>query len=182
MMTRGSRWRAGLTTAVVVALLMAACGGEDGTRAPASHVVGDLATAARWANEQGESAPSPASLRPVQAGAFPIVIEVVETGSRFVPYEHFVDDGGVPTRGNFFETDGYLYQRGTLTCTDGTCDGVVYDEQGVPSPEFPDKIIGSWTCYGTEVADAAATMTGGLARPPRCSTWMLWWRAHGRGE
>ena len=39
---------------------------------------------------------------------------------------------------NYFITDGYVYEPGTLTCTDGVCDGVVYDDAGTPSPEFPD--------------------------------------------
>ncbi len=89
-----------------------------------------------------------------------LTVEVAETGSRFVPDEHFVDAGGVPTRGNYFVTDGYLYQRGTLTCADGTCDGVVYDGEGTPSPEFPDRLLGTWTCYGTHTEDAATTSSG----------------------
>jgi hypothetical protein len=89
-----------------------------------------------------------------------LTVEVAETGSRFVPDEHFVDVDGVPTRGNYFITDGYLYEPGTLTCTDGVCDGVVYDDAGMPSPEFPDRLLGSWTCYGTHTADAATTASG----------------------
>jgi hypothetical protein len=152
---RARRWRAAVGPAIVVALLVA-CGGGEAT------------------TEQRQSGRSPRSLRPDRAGARPIVVEVVETGSRSVHDEHLVD-GGVSTRASFFETDGYLYERGTLTCTDGTCDGVVYDELGVPSPEFPDRLIGSWTCYGTEVAEAVAAVTGRPRRPPSCSTWVLWW-------
>ena len=91
-----------------------------------------------------------------------LTVEVAETGSRFVPDEHFVDADGVPTRGNYFITDGYLYEPGTLTCTDGVCDGVVYDDAGTPSPEFPDRLLGGWTCYGTHTADAATTTSGPL--------------------
>ena len=39
-------------------------------------------------------------------------MEVAETGSQFTPDEHFVHDNGVPTRGNHFITDGYVYQPG----------------------------------------------------------------------
>jgi hypothetical protein len=89
-----------------------------------------------------------------------LTVEVAETGSRFVPDEHFVDADGVPTRGNYFVTDGYLYEPGTLTCADGTCNGVVYDGEGIPSPEFPDQLVGTWTCYGTHTEDAATTPSG----------------------
>jgi hypothetical protein len=89
-----------------------------------------------------------------------LTVEVAETGSRFVPDEHFVDAEGVPTRGNYFVTDGYLYEPGTLTCTDGSCNGVVYADDGSPSPQFPDQLLGTWTCYGTHTEDAATTSTG----------------------
>ena len=42
------------------------------------------------------------------------------------------------------------------------CNGVVYDDEGNPTPEFPDRLIGTWTCYGTHTADAAATTAGPL--------------------
>jgi hypothetical protein len=90
------------------------------------------------------------------------VVEVAETGSRFVPDPDLVDAGGVPTRGNYFVTEGYLYRQGTVTCSDGACNGVVYDAEGNPSPEFPDRVIGSWTCYGTHTEDAATTTSGPL--------------------
>ena len=48
-----------------------------------------------------------------------LTVEVAETGSQFTPDEHFVDDNGVPTRGNYFITDGYLYDPGTLTAPTG---------------------------------------------------------------
>ncbi len=102
----------------------------------------------------------PAELGATDQHSATLTVEVAETGSRFVPDEHFVDDGGVPTRGNYFVTEGYLYEPGTLTCADGTCDGVVYDSSGSPSPEFPDRLVGTWTCYGTHTEDAATTSTG----------------------
>jgi hypothetical protein len=87
-----------------------------------------------------------------------MTIEVAEIGSRYVLD---VAEGEQPGRGTTFVTEGYLYPAGTLTCTDGACDGVVYDADGVPSPEFPDEVIGSWTCYGTFTEDATTT-TGPL--------------------
>lgn len=87
-------------------------------------------------------------------------VEVAETGSRFVIDPDVIDDEGLPQRGNDFVTEGYVYEAGTLTCTDGVCDGVVYDADGTPSPEFPDRLIGTWTCWGTHTEDAATTTSG----------------------
>ncbi|MGH9117895.1 MAG: hypothetical protein ACRD0A_08460 [Acidimicrobiales bacterium] len=44
------------------------------------------------------------------------MVEVAETGSRFVSYPDLVDAGGVPTRGNYFVTEGYIYRQGAPTC------------------------------------------------------------------
>ncbi|MGB3685678.1 MAG: hypothetical protein WA991_07650 [Ornithinimicrobium sp.] len=89
-------------------------------------------------------------------------VEVAEVGSRFVTDPDVVDADGIPARGNDFVTEGYVYQEGTLTCTDGVCDGVVYDADGVASPEFPDRVIGTWTCWGTHTEDAATTTSGAI--------------------
>jgi len=89
-------------------------------------------------------------------------VEVAETGSRFVPGATPVDADGNPTRGNFFVTEGYIYEPGTLTCADDACNGVIYDEAGIASPEFPDAVIGTWTCYGTHTEDSATTTTGSI--------------------
>lgn len=89
-----------------------------------------------------------------------LTVEVAETGSRFVPDPTVVDADGNPTRGNYFVTEGYIYEAGTLTCADSACDGVIYDEAGVPSPEFPDAVLGTWTCYGVHTEDAATATSG----------------------
>lgn len=89
-------------------------------------------------------------------------VEVAEIASRIVTDPDVVDADGLPTRGNFFVTEGYLYPQGTVTCEHGACNGVVYDAEGQPSPQFPDKVIGRWTCYGTFVEDFASTTTGPL--------------------
>jgi len=89
-------------------------------------------------------------------------IEVAETGSRFAPDLDFLDDGGNPLRGGYFVTEGYIYESGTLTCADGSCNGVLYDEAGNASPEFPDSVIGTWTCYGVHVEDAATLESGAI--------------------
>ena len=86
-----------------------------------------------------------------------LTVEVTETGSRFAPDPSLADADGNPTRGASFVTEGYIYEAGTLTCADDACDGVVYDEAGVPSPEFPGAVLGTWTCYGVFTEDATAT-------------------------
>ena len=167
-MKRTSRPKA---VAMAVALLtLSACGGKnfaERAAAPARGADGEaLAEMIRYAGEHELTGLSPASLVAIPTGGSrtgrTIRLEVAETGSRFVPDEHFVDAAGVPTRGNYFVTDGYLYRPGTLTCVDGACNGVIFNAEGNPTPEFPERLIGTWTCYGTHTADAATTTTGPL--------------------
>jgi hypothetical protein len=82
-------------------------------------------------------------------------LEVAEIGSRYVL--DLAEGQTQPVRGTTFITEGYLYPEGTLSCNDDACDGVVYDAAGVPSPEFPDKVVGMWTCYGTTLEEGAVT-------------------------
>jgi hypothetical protein len=89
-----------------------------------------------------------------------MTVEVAEIGSRFIP--DLAEGGTVPRRGTTFVTEGYIYPEGTLTCADGVCNGVVYDAAGNPSPEFPDEVIGTWTCYGSFTEDAETASTGPL--------------------
>lgn len=84
-------------------------------------------------------------------------IEVAENGTRFLPDAEPVDADGIPLYGGEFITQGYIYPEGTLTCdSDNNCNGVNSDG----SPEFPDKVIGLWTCRGWHVNDGATTTTG----------------------
>lgn len=82
-------------------------------------------------------------------------VEVAEYGSRFFPDSSMADADGNPTRGAWFVTEGYIYEADTLTCVDGVCNGVLYDEMGNPSPEFPEAVLGTWHCAGTHLEDAA---------------------------
>ena len=66
--------------------------------------------------------------------------DVAESGPRFVFDEAPILESGLPAYGNSFVTQGFIYPHGTL---DGT-NGVFADG----SPEFPDKVIGEWTCRG----------------------------------
>ncbi len=80
-------------------------------------------------------------------------VDVAEDGTRFVFDQNgpLLDDG-YPDYGNGFVTQGYLYPAGTI----GESDGVLADG----SPEFPDLVIGNWTCWGYFVGDGADTTDG----------------------
>ena len=86
-------------------LALSACGDHVGDRAAGSAAGvdgGDVAAIAGDARERGLSGLSPDSHTSVAASESEarrtIKVEVAETGSRFVPDEHFVDAAGVPTR------------------------------------------------------------------------------------
>jgi len=79
--------------------------------------------------------------------------DVAEDMTRFAydPDNTFEEDG-MPAHGSYFVTQGYIYPAGTLNGSNGVnMDG---------SPEFPDQVIGSWTCYGTFIGDGAHATTG----------------------
>ncbi len=82
-----------------------------------------------------------------------IAVDVAEDGTRFVFDENGpLLDNGLPDYGNGFVTQGYIYPAGTLNETNGVlADG---------SPEFPDQVIGRWTCYGYFIGDGADTTEG----------------------
>jgi hypothetical protein len=93
---------------------------------------------------------------PGGAAAERLRLEVAENGGRFSFDEEPVFADGLPAYGNAFVTEGYLYPPGTLTCEEGGCNGVLADG----SPEFPDLVLGTWTCWGTHVGDGAHTESG----------------------
>lgn len=78
--------------------------------------------------------------------------DVAEDATRFVFAPEPVHDDGMPAYGNAFVTQGYIYPEGTL---DGS-NGVLADG----SPEFPDQVLGEWTCRGWFIGDGAHTTTG----------------------
>ncbi len=81
-----------------------------------------------------------------------MTVEVAEDGTRFVFDEAPVLGNGFPAYGNGFVTQGYIYPAGTLDGTNGV------NPDG--SPEFPDRVIGEWTCWGYFVGDGADTTEG----------------------
>ena len=94
--------------------------------------------------------------RVAQVGTTPgkLAVEVAEDPARFVFHGDLLFDDGMPQYGTPFITQGYIYPAGTL---DGT-NGVLADG----SPEFPDKVLGDWTCYGWLVGDGMHTTSGPL--------------------
>lgn len=81
-----------------------------------------------------------------------IEVDIAEDGTRFVIDDSPVFDDGFPAYGNPFITQGYIYPAGTLTTSNGV------NPDG--SPEFPDRVIGEWTCSGYFIADGAHTTEG----------------------
>lgn len=88
----------------------------------------------------------------VAAAGETLEFDVAENASRFAFDEEPVFDDGMPAYDNSFVTQGYIYPHGTLEDGNGVrADG---------SPEFPDKVIGTWTCRGWFVGDGAHTESG----------------------
>ena len=79
-------------------------------------------------------------------------VDIAENGRRFVFDEAPVFDDGMPAYGNPFVTQGYIYPAGTLSASNGV------NPDG--SPEFPDKVIGEWSCEGYFIGDGAHTTEG----------------------
>jgi hypothetical protein len=81
-----------------------------------------------------------------------IEVEVAEDGNRFIFGKERLFSDGMPQYGSPFVTQGYVYPKGTLNGSNGVLpDG---------SPEFPDLVIGEWTCFGWMIGDGAHTTTG----------------------
>lgn len=92
-----------------------------------------------------------ASQQAAQAGE-PMEFEVAEDGTRFVFDDLNLHEDGMPAYGSAFVTQGYIYPVGTLNGTNGVL------ENG--EAEFPDLVLGTWTCYGWMIGDGAHTTTG----------------------
>lgn len=79
-------------------------------------------------------------------------VEVAEDGNRFLFDDLNLHDDGMPAYGSAFVTQGYIYPVGTLNGTNGVLAN--------GEPEFPDQVLGEWTCYGWMIGDGAHTITG----------------------
>lgn len=82
----------------------------------------------------------------------PLRFEVAEDGNRFLFDDLNLHDDGMPAYGSAFVTQGYIYPVGTLNGTNGVLAN--------GEPEFPDQVLGEWTCYGWMIGDGAHTTTG----------------------
>lgn len=79
--------------------------------------------------------------------------DVAEDMTRFAfDPDHTFEEDGMPAHGSYFVTQGYIYPEGTLDSSNGV------NPDG--SPEFPGKVIGTWTCYGSFIGDGAHATTG----------------------
>lgn len=78
--------------------------------------------------------------------------EVAEDGNRFIFDDLNLFEDGMPAYGSAFVTQGYIYPVGTLNGSNGVLDN--------GDPEFPDQVLGEWTCYGWMIGDGAHTATG----------------------
>jgi hypothetical protein len=87
-----------------------------------------------------------------QAAAEVLVFEIAENPTRLVFDDSPLHEDGFPAYGNEFISQGYIYPEGTLNGSNGVL------ENG--DPEFPDKVIGEWTCRGWHVGDGGHTTTG----------------------
>lgn len=81
-----------------------------------------------------------------------IHFDVAESGSKFSFDEAPLLPSGFPAYGNAFVTQGYIYPAGTLAADDGV------NPNG--SPEFPEKVIGEWTCRGYFIGNGFETVSG----------------------
>jgi hypothetical protein len=81
--------------------------------------------------------------------------EVAEDGSRFTWNGEPSLTDGLPDQDATYITQGYIYPEGTLNGSNGVlADG---------SPEFPDKVLGQWSCYGWYV---------GAGKPDQTAPWI----------
>ncbi len=93
------------------------------------------------------------------AGWYQVVeFEIAEDATRFAfDDQHVFAENGFPAYGNAFITQGYIYEKGTLSAdANGNFNGVNPDG----SAEFPNELIGEWTCRGWFVGDGFGTVTG----------------------
>ncbi len=81
--------------------------------------------------------------------------DVAEDGTRFTWNGDPALIDGLPDRDTTYITQGYIYPEGTLNGSNGVlADG---------SPEFPDKVLGQWSCYGWYV---------GAGKPDQTAPWI----------
>jgi hypothetical protein len=63
-----------------------------------------------------------------------------------------------PMFGDYFMQEGLIYEGGTLAANCVGGDGCGLNPDG--TAEFPEAVIGKWTCYGSFVGNGGATVEG----------------------
>ena len=63
-----------------------------------------------------------------------------------------------PVFGDYFMQEGLIYEGGTLAANCVGGDGCGLNPDG--TAEFPETVIGKWTCYGSFVGNGGATVEG----------------------
>jgi hypothetical protein len=84
-------------------------------------------------------------------------VDVVADCNRFTS-EGVGHPNASPVFGDFFMQEGLIYEGGTLEANCAGGDGCGLNPDG--TPEFPDAVIGKWTCYGSFVGNGIATAEG----------------------
>jgi hypothetical protein len=133
-------------SALLAALPVLALAGAAVVDAP----TGESTTAPAAAPASAMSMDEAIALIEVEDGV--LRFDMAEDMTRFAWSERPVHDDGQPAYGNAYITQGYIYPAGTLTASNGV------NPDG--SPEFPDRVLGEWTCRGWHVGDGAHTETG----------------------
>ncbi len=85
-----------------------------------------------------------------RGSVLPQRVDVAMDGASF-SFEGDVNEAGFPAVGTPFIISGYVYPGGTFARY-GALSGVNPDG----SPEFPDEVIGTWTCRGWHLQDGDA--------------------------
>jgi hypothetical protein len=92
---------------------------------------------------------------PQQAEMEVLRFDIAEDPTRLAFDETPSFDDGMPAYGAEFISQGYIYPEGTLNGSNGVL------ENG--EPEFPDLVIGEWTCRGWHIGDGGHTTEGDWA-------------------
>jgi hypothetical protein len=87
-------------------------------------------------------------------------VDVVADCNRFITEgrRHPVPADDPPVFGDYFMQEGLIYKGGTLAANCAGGDGCGLNPDG--SPEFPEAVLGKWTCYGSFVGNGGATAEG----------------------
>lgn len=128
-----SPWTRVFAAAVLFMAVMTMAGGVAATGDPLSQPIAQPATMA-----------FDDVIAQIEAEDGVLRFDVAEDGTRFVWAGDPERVDGMPAGSTPYVTQGYIYPEGTLSEGNGAnADG---------SPEFPEKVIGQWSCWGWHLA------------------------------